>query len=266
VKALVKKYLFGIIATTYFQPLFRKIHRFSLWGMNIGLGGGVEDSGESYALKWFAQNLHPSITPVILDIGANKGQFASMSLKIIGSKAKIYSFEPSQVTFNHLEQNLNGYSNVKIYNFGLGQSNDQLTLYSNESTSGCASLYQRNISGNVMQLMEKVEIKTLDSFCEQNSINYIHYLKLDVEGHELDVLKGAKNMLLAEAIESIQFEFGGCNIDSRTYFRDFFELLSPKYDIYRLVRNGFVPINSYHETLEIFTTTNFLAISKIICH
>ena len=69
-------------------------------------------------------------------------------------------------------------------------------------------------------------------------------------------------MVDAAAIDYIQFEFGGCNIDSRTYFQDFFYALDPKYQLHRMVRNGLVPIKRYRETQEIFMTTNFLAISR----
>jgi len=113
-----------------------------------------------------------------------------------------------------------------------------------------------------MELTEKVQIQTLDDFCAEKGIEHIHYLKMDVEGHELSVLQGGREMLAKGAIDWIQFEFGGCNIDSRTYLRDFFELLTPYYDIYRLLRNGFRPIRRYHETYEIFTTTNFIAIRR----
>jgi hypothetical protein len=69
-------------------------------------------------------------------------------------------------------------------------------------------------------------------------------------------------MIASGAIDWIQFEFGRCNIDSRTYLRDFFGLLNSHYVIYRLLRNGFRPIRHYHETYEIFTTTNFIAIRR----
>jgi hypothetical protein len=62
----------------------------------------------------------------------------------------------------------------------------------------------------------------------------------------------------------IQFEFGGCNIDSRTYFKDFYELLSLKYRLFRLTVDGMVPIDRYHERHEQFTTTNFIAIHRSI--
>lgn len=89
-------------------------------------------------------------------------------------------------------------------------------------------------------------------------------MKLDVEGHELAVLKGGKQMLDDGKIHVIQFEFGGCNIDSRTYFQDFFYLLSPGFRIYRIVKDGLFPIEEYSEDLEVFKTTNYLCISKKI--
>lgn len=199
---------------------------------------------------------------VIFDVGANKGQFAQAVLKIFDQNVTLYSFEPSVNTFCILKAALTDCTNFKIYNYGLGESNEELTLYMDKKASGEASIYKRQVSGKTYEITETIKIITLDNFCVDNNINHIHYLKLDVEGHELSVLKGAKCTLSSCMIDWIQFEFGGCNIDSRTYFRDFFDLLSPNYNIYRLVRNGLVPINQYHETLEIFTTTNFIAMSK----
>jgi len=139
-----------------------------------------------------------------------------------------------------------------------------LTLYSNETGSGLASIYKRNLDhfDIAMNIEEKVTMRTLDSFCEENNIQKIHFLKLDVEGNELKVLDGAKNMVQAGAIDHIQFEFGGCNIDSRTYFQDFYYLLSGRYEIYRILKNGLFLIERYKETYECFITTNFLAIRK----
>ena len=74
----------------------------------------------------------------------------------------------------------------------------------------------------------------------------------------LACLQGARDMLVREAIDFIQFEFGGCNIDSRTFFQDFWYLLHDKYYFYRIVRNGLVKIEAYNERLEIFKNVNFL--------
>jgi hypothetical protein len=85
---------------------------------------------------------------------------------------------------------------------------------------------------------------------------------MDVEGNELKVLNGSKGMLNEGKIDFIQFEFGGCNIDSRTYFQDFFYLLKERYRIYRIIGDGLYEIRQYREQFEIFTTTNFFAERK----
>lgn len=86
---------------------------------------------------------------------------------------------------------------------------------------------------------------------------------MDIEGYELKALTGALNLLNSRSIDFIQFEFGGCNIDSKKYFRDFYYLLNTNYKIYRILKNGIFQINHYNEMLEIFIgTANYLAISR----
>jgi hypothetical protein len=69
-------------------------------------------------------------------------------------------------------------------------------------------------------------------------------------------------MISEKKIDNIQFEFGGCNIDSRTYFQDFFYLLKDNYRIYRVLKDGLFEIPTYKETYEIFTTINYSAVKK----
>src|SRR5690606_3866529 len=104
-----------------------------------------------------------------------------------------------------------------------------------------------------------IEIRTIDQFCRDQNISNIDFLKLDIEGHEMAALRGASEMLNKNAIRFIQFEFGGCNIDSRTYFQDFWYLLHERYKIYRIVRDGLFHVERYSETYEIFRTINYLA-------
>ena len=66
-------------------------------------------------------------------------------------------------------------------------------------------------------------------------------------------------MIANDAIDFVQFEFGGCNIDSRTYFQDFFRLLNRQYQIFRILKDGIWPINRYRGELECFVCSNYLA-------
>ncbi|MGH9942027.1 MAG: FkbM family methyltransferase [Pyrinomonadaceae bacterium] len=113
-----------------------------------------------------------------------------------------------------------------------------------------------------MDRREQIHLRTLSSFCEEQQIGHVDLLKLDVEGHELKVLEGARDLIGSRAINYIQFEFGGTDIDSRTFFRDFFYLLDPQYKLFRILRDGLAPIEACRESLELFGYVNYLAISR----
>jgi FkbM family methyltransferase len=245
------------------QSFFEKLHKFALTGMHIGCGAIVEDgtSGEKGAIEYVAQREKTKDAIIVFDVGANVGNYTILLNSILNSKARIFSFEPSKETYKKLEQNTKKIQNVQRYNFGFGNENENIILYSDAENSGLASVYQRKLDHFQIEMnrKESIEIQTIDSFCSQKDITHIHFLKIDVEGHELKVLEGAKKMIQLGKIDFIQFEFGGCNIDSRTYFQDFFYLLKDKYKIYRVVKDGLYHIKNYKEEYECFITTNFFA-------
>lgn len=243
------------------QKLFEQLYQLSLAGMNVGGGSGTESSGEQSALELINQRLKGTKDLIIFDVGANVGNYSNLLNTVFGDKATIFSFEPSKKTFASLISNTSNLSNVKPFNFGLGDEDSQITLFTNADESGMASVYRRNLEhfGIEMNKTEEIEIRTIDTFCSENNIEHIHLLKLDVEGHEIKVLKGASSLLKAGNIDYIQFEFGGCNIDSRTYFQDFFYLLKDNYTIYRIVKDGLYEVEQYKEMYEVFITTNFIA-------
>jgi hypothetical protein len=84
---------------------------------------------------------------------------------------------------------------------------------------------------------------------------------MDVEGHELEVLQGARRTL--EDIRIVQFEFGGSNIDTRTFFQDFWYFFDEiDFQIYRLTPSGPIIVSSYSEQDETFRSTNYFAIRR----
>ncbi len=246
------------------QTLFENLHQLSLTGMNIGGGSDSAYSGEKNALKYIFNKFSTEKNLILFDVGANVGEYSILLKEVFGEKANISSFEPSLKTFQKLEANIKDRLKIELYNFAFGNENTRITLYSNSEGSGLASVYKRNLEHfNIdMNINEQIEIKTLDCFCQDKNINHIHFLKMDVEGHEIKVLNGASKLLGERKIDFIQFEFGGCNIDSRTYFQDFYYLLKDKYKIYRIVKDGLYEIKNYKESYEAFITTNYLAEKK----
>jgi FkbM family methyltransferase len=242
------------------QSLLEKIHVVVLHGMNIGTGGNYKKSGEINALRYISSKYSDMNAITIFDVGANIGGYSNMVYNLLQDKAKIYAFEPSRVTYRKLVENTRNIKDIECINFGLGNEATQTILYSNAEASGLASMHKRNLEHFNIELDKKetINIQTLDSFCEEKNIRQIHFLKLDVEGNELNVLKGAQQKIVSGGIDYIQFEFGGCNIDSRTYFQDFYYLLKNRYRFYRILKNGLFELKKYKETYECFITTNFL--------
>jgi FkbM family methyltransferase len=254
------------IGQKQYQNLFENFYTISMLGMNIGGGAETGSSGEKNVLLYIKEKLKKTNQLVIFDVGANIGLYTILLNEVFSEHSNILSFEPSKKTYNKLRINTSHIINTNLYNFGFGNSNTFLTLYYNQEESGLASVYERRLDHfNIkMDLKEEIEIKAIDSFCEENNIVHINFLKLDVEGHELSVLNGATKMLNSHKIDFIQFEFGGCNIDSRTYFQDFYYLLSKDFYIYRIVKDGLHKIDNYKEMYEAFSTTNYLAERKEI--
>jgi polynucleotide 5'-kinase involved in rRNA processing len=97
----------------------------------------------------------------------------------------------------------------------------------------------------------EVEIVTIDEVIEKEKIVRIDFLKIDTEGHELAVLEGASNALKAGIIRCIQFEFNEMNVVSRTFFKDFKNILKDF--------NGMLPLGDQPVITEIFAFQNIVA-------
>jgi FkbM family methyltransferase len=199
--------------------------------------------------------------PVVLDIGANIGTYSEAILKY-APNATIFAFEPSSVARKALEDRFFGNNAVKVEPFALGSEASTETLWSDVAGSGLASLTKRKLEhfGIDFSHSERVDVATLDSWAQASEV-VPNLIKIDVEGHELDVLKGGLNTLAIAQV--IQFEFGGCNIDTRTFFQDFWYLFAEAgFAIYRVSRDRPIHISQYSEADECFRTTNFLAVKK----
>lgn len=257
---MLLKRLLSPIRVVWLQPIYERLYMFTLYAMNYGGGSFTEDSGEIYVLRRLARQKKSSSAIVVFDVGANVGNYTQLVLKILPAQTEVYGFEPSAITFKKLQSTIST-KNVHLYNYGLSDAVVSQPLFADAELSGMTSMYNRQLEHLEIRFKQQeiAFFQTLDGFCTDHVINKIDLLKIDVEGHEMAVLKGSMQMLLAKRIKSIQFEFGGTQIESRVFFRDFWELLSPHYTLYRIVSNGIYRIKKYSEFQEIFVNVNFLA-------
>lgn len=263
VKQLGRKALTPTFGRVRLQPFFEVLHETSLAGLNFGEGNHPAHSGERHVIETIARQV---TRPVIFDVGANVGQYSHELLDVLGDQADIWAFEPSASSFAALDRALGG-TIVRRRRLAFGDHEGAATLYSSGEEAKGASLYDMSNRmarfGMAVRIEETVDVQTIDGFCATEGIDRIDFLKLDVEGHELTVLRGAADMLERALIGAVQFEFAAANIDSRTFFRDFFYLLNDRYRIHRVLQNGLWPIDRYTESCEVFKrATNYLALRR----
>ena len=199
---------------------------------------------------------------IFIDIGANKGDYTNYLLKV-KPNLECHIFEPSVKNFEKLKNRFSQ-QNIFINKIGLSSSNKKSTLYCDYSGSRLASLTKRRLEHFQIDMNseEIIELQRFDNYWE-DKYSILDYVKIDVEGHELDVLEGFGNLI--QRVRLIQFEFGGCNIDTRTFFQDFWYYFTEKeFLIFRITPRGPLLIKNYSEKDEIFLTTNYIALNTKI--
>lgn len=237
------------------QPVYRALHKATLRGRGFGLGE-FADSGELALLQRMSGS--DDQPTVIFDVGANVGGWSLEASRLFPG-ARVHAFEPSAAPFASLQSAVAG-RNVTCVRAAMSDRLGSAVLHAVPGLPGLTSLHERDLSvqGLEMSLEETVETLSIDDYSRSAGIDRIDFLKIDVEGHELKVLHGATEMIESGSIQRLQFEFGGTNIDARTYLRDFVRLLEPRYSISRVLVDGLEPLH-YSEAEEIFVTTNFYA-------
>lgn len=202
----------------------------------------------------------------VFDVGANVGRWTALALDI-NPGLTVHCFEPSQATFQKLLDNQFP-QNVVCNNLGLGASATEMELHIFEPASGLNSLFRRQglLDGwelPTQQFTETVRLITLDQYCEDRNIDHIDYLKIDVEGYELEILRGAANMLSEQRVHMIQFEYGGCNIDARVLLKDFFDFFATlPYTLHKIYPEKLQPVPRYDQRLENFQYQNWVVVRE----
>jgi len=149
------------------------------------------------------KNLPPK--GVFVDVGANIG-FMSLIAATVDATI-IHSFEPSPKAYPRLVENINLNnlsSRVRLNNSLISNSNKPIFFFDDERSE---------LSHITMSDFASIKVKstTLDEYCKKNNISKIDVLKIDVEGAELQVLKGASNMLKAGKVKHIYCELNSAS-------------------------------------------------------
>jgi FkbM family methyltransferase len=146
------------------------------------------------------EKFSPKGGDIVVDVGAHMGRYTIIASKRVGQNGKVIAIEPHPSNFGVLERNikLNGLTNVIPLNYALYSKETKIKLYLPGGESGY-SLFN-TITLNRAKTEEKfveVDAHTLDNLLQQNGIKQeeVNWIKIDVEGAEFEVLKGAHSIL-----------------------------------------------------------------------
>jgi FkbM family methyltransferase len=158
-------------------------------------------------------------SPIIFDVGANKGQSIERFLKIFPNST-IHAFEPIKEEYLGIKEKFSNNKNIHVSNVALGEKQEDKTL-NVMMRSGVSSFYDLNENTEWLKVRSKqyqtstkhfkkntenVKVISLDNYCEENKIEFIDLLKIDVQGHEEKVLEGSKKMFAKNSIQAVETE------------------------------------------------------------
>lgn len=137
---------------------------------------------------------------IIFDVGANNGGSA-LKFHNAFPRATIHSFEPVYATFESLLRSVAHLRNVECHNIAFGNREGEAAIFLTAHSSTSSLRRPERPLGQ-----ERVRITTVDQFCSSNEIEYIDLLKVDAEGYDLEVLRGARGMLERGAVRFVLSE------------------------------------------------------------
>lgn len=204
-------------------------------------------NGEKEFLRFYGKKWQ-----IAYDIGANRGEYTKM-LRQINRNCTIYCFEPNP----SLKDTLRRYSNVKVFDKAVGSSNSKIHININKLDDTQSSIYRYSESTEPLS----VDQICLDNFIDSRKNKRIDFIKIDTEGHELEVLKGMRRIIKNQLVDYIQFEYGGTYRDAGVTLKQAYDILEKNYIICHLCSSGLLPL-SYQDSLETYRYSNWIAVSK----
>ena len=218
-------------------------------GRNLRRGGFEEN--EWHFVEWF---LKPGMA--VLDVGAHIGFYTLLAARQVGDAGCVVAFEPSPRERRRLRWNLaiNRCRNVRVEPFALGEYNGQTDFFVVlGQETGCNSMHPPAVDDPVRCVT--VPVVTLDHYLSQSRIRVVDFLKLDAEGAELAVLKGARGLLTTQPRPVLMCELVDMRTEPWNYrAQEIYEFLAQlSYIWFSVAQGGYLcpapKKDHYHENL-----------------
>lgn len=136
---------------------------------------------------------------ICLDIGSNIGYYVCLESNAIGNNGKVISIEPSPINFKYLKKNieLQNISNIEIHNFACGNENGEIEFLVSDRSNWSRVATDKFVDVPPDTILQKIKIpmRTVDSFIEEKSLPKLDFIRMDVEGYEVNIVEGMQQTL-----------------------------------------------------------------------
>ena len=235
----------------------------SLKGKGYMNYGSFEDSGEKFFINLIKKEINLS-----LDIGANVGNYTKMLLS--DTNSKVISFEPLPKAYEELKIIKSNFQDrLEIHNVAIGIKDEILNLSYGTEKSEKASLMKNLEKISFIENQNKnevsVQVRRLDYFQNYFKDKVIDFIKIDTEGFEYEVLKGAKNILETHKPKFIQVEFNWHQLIKKQTLYNLSELINFS-DVFKILPHGnkLLHIDPFRPENNIYHLSNYVFIRKDI--
>jgi len=217
-----------------------------------------QKNGEYWLLENVVRRSQGAV--VLLDVGANKGNWTLRALSFASGTPGlcIHAFEPCTGTCDILASRCAHEPRAMIHNQGMSDTRETQTFYSNGTGSGTNSLHPSSGASS-----ELVQLITCDEFLKDSHIARVAMLKVDTEGFDLSVLRGAALSLTNGCIDVVQFEYNWRWLLNHVCLRDVFELIDGKpYSLGKLTGSRIEFYDEWHPEMDRFFENNYVLVRK----
>jgi FkbM family methyltransferase len=134
-----------------------------------------------------------------LDVGSNIGYYACLESNAVGNSGKVISIEPSPINYKYLKKNieLQNMSNTEVYNFACGNENGEIEFLVSDRSNWSRVATDKFIDAPPDAILQtiKVPVKTIDFLIQEKSLPRLDFIRMDVEGYEINIVEGMHKTL-----------------------------------------------------------------------
>jgi FkbM family methyltransferase len=169
----------------------------------------------------------------VWDVGANIGYYTEKFAIATGEKGTVQAFEPVPDTFDILSSNMSSFQNISFFCYALGKSNESLLMTNSDETGSPTNKILGNDFEHVRMSTINIQVRRGDKLVDEKEVMPPNVIKIDVEGHEGDVIEGFSGLLGNNALHTIAMEIHFALLDERN------ENHVPKFIVSELEKHSF---------------------------